>query len=72
MKCLPPADFQISEEETKKRRDFRDLCTFSIDPPGQIDLLIEVTNVQVVKTLMTRFLACSWRMATSASEPRSQ
>ena len=39
MKCLPPADFHISEEEMKKRRDFRDLCIFSIDPPGEIKFI---------------------------------
>jgi len=36
LNCLPPADFQVTDELIKeqKRKDFRDLCVFSIDPPG--------------------------------------
>ncbi|KMZ98881.1 exosome complex exonuclease RRP44, putative [Plasmodium vivax] len=37
-KCLPPNDWAIPEEEYAKRRDFRNVITFSIDPPGCEDI----------------------------------
>ncbi len=36
--CLPPLDYQISEEERKDRVDLRDVLIFSIDPPGCTDI----------------------------------
>ncbi|SBS85010.1 exosome complex exonuclease RRP44, putative (DIS3) [Plasmodium ovale curtisi] len=46
--CLPPSDWSIPEEEYKKRRDFRNILTFSIDPPGCQDiddaLSVEIVN----------------------------
>jgi len=40
MKCLPPSDFKVTKKlmEQQKRTDFRDLCVFSIDPPGCEDV----------------------------------
>lgn len=34
--CLPPKDFKVTDQLMKEqnRTDFRDLCIFSIDPPG--------------------------------------
>ncbi|GAW81663.1 exosome complex exonuclease RRP44 [Plasmodium gonderi] len=37
-KCLPPNDWIIPEEEYIKRKDFRNVLTFSIDPPGCEDI----------------------------------
>ncbi|CRH00766.1 exosome complex exonuclease RRP44, putative [Plasmodium relictum] len=37
-KCLPPSQWQIPEEEFHKRKDFRNVLTFSIDPPGCQDI----------------------------------
>ncbi|SOV18413.1 exosome complex exonuclease RRP44 [Plasmodium sp. gorilla clade G2] len=37
-KCLPPNNWVIPEEEYAKRSDFRNVLTFSIDPPGCQDI----------------------------------
>ncbi|KYN97357.1 exosome complex exonuclease RRP44 [Plasmodium gaboni] len=37
-KCLPPNNWVIPEEEYAKRNDFRNVLTFSIDPPGCQDI----------------------------------
>lgn len=36
--ALPTLDFEIPDEEYKKREDLRDTCIFSIDPPTARDL----------------------------------
>ncbi|CAD2095876.1 exosome complex exonuclease RRP44, putative [Plasmodium vinckei brucechwatti] len=36
--CLPPSNWVIPEEEFSKRIDFRNILTFSIDPPGCQDI----------------------------------
>uniref|UniRef100_A0A8C9GMR0 RNB domain-containing protein n=1 Tax=Piliocolobus tephrosceles TaxID=591936 RepID=A0A8C9GMR0_9PRIM len=36
--CLPPSDWVIPEVEYKNRKDYRDILTFSIDPPGCEDI----------------------------------
>ncbi|KAH0788561.1 exosome complex exonuclease RRP44 [Histomonas meleagridis] len=38
IECLPPADYQPTEEEISNRRDLRDRCVVSIDPPGCVDI----------------------------------
>ena len=39
LKALPdPATWSVSDEELSKRRDFRDLCVFSVDPATARDL----------------------------------
>jgi exosome complex exonuclease DIS3/RRP44 len=38
MRCLPPADYQASEEELSRRTDFRSKFVCSIDPPGCKDI----------------------------------
>ena len=38
IECLPPADYQPSQEEIAKRRDMRDRLVCSIDPPGCVDI----------------------------------
>ncbi|CAE7459526.1 RRP44A [Symbiodinium sp. CCMP2592] len=38
LSCLPPEDFAPSAEDFKGRMDFRDVCVFSIDPPGCEDV----------------------------------
>ena len=38
MACLPPADWQITHENSKGREDFRGLRVCSIDPPGCKDI----------------------------------
>ncbi|GAB67192.1 mitotic control protein dis3 homologue, partial [Plasmodium cynomolgi strain B] len=47
-KCLPPNDWIIPEEEYAKRKDFRDVLTFSIDPPGCEDI-DDALSVQVLE-----------------------
>ncbi|EUD68681.1 hypothetical protein C922_01081 [Plasmodium inui San Antonio 1] len=47
-KCLPPNDWVIPEEEYAKRKDFRDVLTFSIDPPGCEDI-DDALSVQLVE-----------------------
>lgn len=47
-KCLPPSDWVIPEDEYYKRRDFRDVLTFSIDPPGCEDI-DDALSVQVLE-----------------------
>ncbi|ANQ09039.1 Mitotic control protein dis3-like protein [Plasmodium coatneyi] len=47
-KCLPPNDWVIPEEEYSKRKDFRDVLTFSIDPPGCEDI-DDALSVQVLE-----------------------
>ncbi|EUT80301.1 hypothetical protein PFAG_04942 [Plasmodium falciparum Santa Lucia] len=37
-KCLPPNNWVIPDEEYEKRNDFRNVLTFSIDPPGCQDI----------------------------------
>jgi len=36
--CLPPADFKPKPKDIRGRRDFRDVCVCSIDPPGCEDI----------------------------------
>uniref|UniRef100_A0A8C9LJ02 Exosome complex exonuclease RRP44 n=1 Tax=Piliocolobus tephrosceles TaxID=591936 RepID=A0A8C9LJ02_9PRIM len=36
--CLPPSNWVIPEVEYKNRKDYRDILTFSIDPPGCEDI----------------------------------
>lgn len=38
LKCLPPADWKIPEDEIKRRKDLRDLNVMSVDPPGCTDI----------------------------------
>lgn len=38
IQCLPSADFQPSAKDLEGREDFRDVCVFSIDPPGCEDV----------------------------------
>ena len=38
MACLPPADWKITEANSRGRRDIRHLCVMSIDPPGCKDI----------------------------------
>ncbi|KJP87280.1 hypothetical protein AK88_03077 [Plasmodium fragile] len=47
-KCLPPNDWVIPEEEYVNRTDFRDVLTFSIDPPGCEDI-DDALSVQVLE-----------------------
>ncbi|SBS86836.1 exosome complex exonuclease RRP44, putative [Plasmodium malariae] len=45
--CLPPNNWKIPEEEYKKRKDFRDVLTFSIDPLGCQDI-DDALSVEVI------------------------
>jgi len=38
MACLPPANWSITAENSVGRRDLRDICVMSIDPPGCKDI----------------------------------
>jgi exosome complex exonuclease DIS3/RRP44 len=38
LKCLPPSDWKILEEDFKNRRDLRGLNIMSVDPPGCTDI----------------------------------
>lgn len=38
LKCIPPLPFSIPDREYEVRRDFRDVCTFTIDPASAKDL----------------------------------
>ena len=38
MACLPPANWRITEANSRGRRDLRDICVMSIDPPGCKDI----------------------------------
>jgi exosome complex exonuclease DIS3/RRP44 len=36
--CLPPDDWKITEKDVSERKDLRDICVCSIDPPGCKDI----------------------------------
>lgn len=38
IECLPPEDYEPTEEEIRARRDLRDRYVVSIDPPGCVDI----------------------------------
>lgn len=38
LNCLPEENFQIPQEEIRKRLDLRNLCICSVDPPGCTDI----------------------------------
>ncbi|PIN06988.1 Exoribonuclease II, partial [Handroanthus impetiginosus] len=38
LSCLPRSPWDIPEDELQRRRDLRNLCIFTIDPPGATDL----------------------------------
>ena len=38
LRCLPPADWTPSEQDVKERKDLRNICVVSVDPPGCKDI----------------------------------
>ncbi|KAK8947317.1 hypothetical protein KSP39_PZI006892 [Platanthera zijinensis] len=53
LSCLPPKPWKMAEDELKRRRDLRKVCSFTIDPPRAFDL-DDALSVEIVSDEILR------------------